>query len=144
MIDIDIIEGVAAAVHKALGVPIHIEHKENSMTFPCVYVKAIEPTLALHRGEMYENTIDLDVMYFNDDTERIDDTRAIIDKARILFDVLEYIDIKGRKIRGDKMKYRITDGVLHFFVTYSNIITLKGEREPNMKHLDVNERVKNG
>ncbi len=64
--------------------------------------------------------------------------------ADTLFMALEYITVDGgRKLRGTEMRYRITDNVLHFLVSY-NMHVLKGvEKEPAMQTLHTEGRVKN-
>ncbi len=144
MIDVDIMESVATAIFKALNVPIYFEHKENNMQFPCVYIKPIEPSMNLHRGDMYEQSLPLDIMYYANELDVITDTRKLLKVPQALFDCLEYIGVHGRTVRGQNMKYRITDGVLHFFVTYENVLIRSSPRENRMEHMTHEWRLKNG
>ena len=45
MVDSDVLTAVSKAVHTALNVPYIPEFKENNMTFPCAYIKLIEPSM---------------------------------------------------------------------------------------------------
>ena len=52
MVDSDVLTAVSKAVHTALNVPIYLEFKENNMTFPCAYIKVIEPSMGRHVGDL--------------------------------------------------------------------------------------------
>ena len=144
MVDSDVLTAVSKAVHKALKVPIYLEFKENNMTFPCAYIKVIEPTMNRHVGELYNTSLDLDIMYYANNLDVVTDTRKLLDIPSVLYQLLEFVDVQDRTIMGTGMKYKISDGVLHFFVTYENILRTVSKPIERMKHMELTERVKDG
>ena len=75
MVDTDILTAVSKTVHKALNVPIYLEFKENNMSFPCAYIKVIEPSMSRHVGSLYNTSLDLDIMYYSNNLDVVTDTR---------------------------------------------------------------------
>lgn len=144
MVDTDILTAVSKAVHKALNVPIYLEFKENNMTFPCAYIKVIEPSMSRHVGTLYNTSLDLDIMYYANNLDMVTDTRKLLGIPSVLYQLLEFVQVGERTIMGTGMKYKVSDGVLHFFVTYENILRSVSKPIERMKHMELTERVKDG
>ena len=144
MVDSDVLTAVSKAVHKALNVPIYLEFKENNITFPCAYIKVIEPSMNRHVGELHNISLDLDIMYYANNLDVVTDTRKLIDISRVLYQLLEFVQVGERTIMGSGMKYKISDGVLHFFVTYENILRAASKPIDHMKRMELTERLKDG
>lgn len=144
MVDSDVLTAVSKAVHKALNVPIYLEFKENNITFPCTYIKVIEPSMNRHVGELHNISLDLDIMYYANNLDVVTDTRKLIDIPRVLYQLLEFVQVGERTIMGTGMKYKISDGVLHFFVTYENILRAVSKPIDHMKRMELTERLKDG
>lgn len=144
MVDSDVLTAVSKAVHKALNVPIYLEFKENNITFPCAYIKVIEPSMNRHVGELHNISLDLDIMYYANNLDVVTDTRKLIDIPRVLYQLLEFVQVGERTIMGTGMKYKISDGVLHFFVTYENILCAVSKPIDHMKRMELTERLKDG
>lgn len=144
MVDSDVLTAVSKAVHKALNVPIYLEFKENNITFPCAYIKVIEPSMNRHVGELHNISLDLDIMYYANNLDVVTDTRKLIDIPRVLYQLLEFVQVGERTIIGTGMKYKISDGVLHFFVTYENILRAVSKPIDHMKRMELTERLKDG
>lgn len=144
MVDSDVLTAVSKAVHKALNVPIYLEFKENNITFPCAYIKVIEPSMNRHVGELHNISLDLDIMYYANNLDVVTDTRKLIDIPRVLYQLLEFVQVGERTIMGAGMKYKISDGVLHFFVTYENILRAVSKPIDHMKRMELTERLKDG
>ena len=106
MVDTDVLTAVSKTVHKALNVPIYLEFKENNMTFPCVYIKVIEPSMSRHVGTLYNTSLDLDIMY-----DVVTDTRKLLWIPSVLYQLLEFVQVGERTIMGTGMKYKVSDGV---------------------------------
>lgn len=53
-----------------------------------------------------------------------------------LFDTLEYIQVEGRKTRGDKMEGEIREGVLHFYIHY-DLFVVKEQEDERMEEADI-------
>lgn len=144
MVDSDVLTAVSKAVHKALNVPIYLEFKENNITFPCAYIKVIESSMNRHVGELHNISLDLDIMYYANNLDVVTDTRELIDIPRVLYQLLEFVQVGERTIMGTGMKYKISDGVLHFFVTYENILRAVSKPIDHMKRMELTERLKDG
>ena len=144
MVDSDELTAVSKAVHKALNVPIYLEFKENNITFPCAYIKVIEPSMNRHVGELHNISLDLDIMYYANKLDVVTDTRKLIDIPRVLYQLLELVEVGERTIMGTGMKYKISDGVLHFFVTYENILRAVSKPIDHMRRMELTERLKDG
>jgi hypothetical protein len=144
MVDSDVLTAVSKAVHKALNVPIYLEFKENNITFPCAYIKVIEPSMNRHVGELHNISLYLDIMYYANNLDVVTDTRKLIDIPRVLYQLLEFVQVGERTIMGTGMKYKISDGVLHFFVTYENILRAVSKPIDHMKRMELTERLKDG
>ena len=144
MVDSDVLTAVSKAVHKALNVPIYLEFKENNITFPCAYIKVIEPSMNRHVGELHNISLNLDIMYYANNLDVVTDTRKLIDIPRVLYQLLEFVQVGERTIMGTGMKYKISDGVLHFFVTYENILRAVSKPIDHMKRMELTERLKDG
>ena len=63
MVDSDVLTAVSKAVYTALNVPIYLEFKENNMTFPCAYIKVIEPSMGRHVGDLYKSSLDFSAQH---------------------------------------------------------------------------------
>ena len=85
MVDSDVLTAVSKAVHTALNVPIYLEFKESNMTFPCAYIKAIEPSMGRYVGDLYNTSLDLDIMYYANNLDVVTDTRKLIDIPSVLY-----------------------------------------------------------
>ena len=55
---------------------------------------------------------------------------------------LEYILMDQDVLRGTKMKHKVIDGVLHFFVNYNFIVIKVGDPLDEMGRLDVSTGLK--
>lgn len=144
MVDSDVLTAVSKTVHKALNAPIYLEFKENNMTFPCAYIKVIEPSMGRHVGGLYNSSLDLDIMYYANNLDVVTDTRKLIGIPKVLYQLLEFVQVGDHTIMGTGMKYKISDGVLHFFVTYENILRAVSKPIDHMKRMELTERLKDG
>lgn len=139
-IDKYVLEGVSKALYGAFGKPIYVEYKENMMEFPCFYVQWVDSSEELHIHTLYEHVVNLDICYFVNDKDLPTDMRdEVLMMGERMYEVLEYISLGEDKLRGTKMKYRITDGVLHFLVSYEGIFRRGTKKIPTMEHLDIIE-----
>ena len=83
-------------------------------------------------------------MYYANNLDVVTDTRKLIDIPRVLYQLLEFVQVGERTIMGTGMKYKISDGVLHFFVTYENILRAVSKPIDHMKRMELTERLKDG
>lgn len=93
-------------------------------------------------GERFRRRLRFTVAYFPEaETEPAvsDECCAVADR---LYTVLEFIELSGGdKLRGTDMSFEMTDGVLHFFVSYNHFVRHKKEKTL-MEELKVTKRVK--
>ena len=71
-----------------------------------------------------------------------DDTQAFTDSIEEkLYDVLELIEVDGKKVRGHNISVKTVDSVMHFSVTYDLSLLLKPEGIEKME--EITERIGN-
>lgn len=115
-----IIEGIAAVLSQQTGYAVYTDYHKQHARFPCFYVELIDASQEQELGNRYWREYAFDVLLFLDKNGEIKDRRALTAMADTLFMALEYITVDAdRKLRGTDMSYRITDNVLHFFVSYN-------------------------
>ena len=87
-----------------------------------------------------------DIWYILNDADEVTDSRKEIhEMAEALFMALEYITLEdGTQVRGEEMSYRVTDGILHFFVAYNVFVLKERPHAEKMKTLNTKGGVKHG
>lgn len=95
-------------------------------------------------GDRYQQEATFDVWMILNERGEIDDVRGqVIALAESLMYDLELIALDdGTKLRGSDLHYRITDGVLHVFVTYATFTRRIKPAGDVMEHLDVSGKAK--
>lgn len=103
---------------------IYTESVKQGLKEPCFFIFCINPSNNPFPGQRYLRKNSFCINYLsgkmnmeNEDCHNI---------AERLFLCLEYINVKGNRVRGTNMRYEITDGVLSFFVNY-NMFVRKAE-----------------
>lgn len=145
MIVTDISNGITGALYDYTGAPTYADLPRQNMIFPCFRVLLINPTQYNELGPMRRRSYDFDIQYYLDETGDIEDEDKLRELADDLYSVLEFIKLEnGQLVRGWDMNYRITDGILHFYVTYIVFVTKPHEDVPKMKTLKQNWRTTNG
>lgn len=139
----DITNGISKALYEGVGAPTYTDFPRHGMIFPCFRIMLREPTEFNELGSMRRRTYNYDIQYFLDETGDIEDIEQLRDVAELMFYVLEIIQAGEKKIRGREMRYHITDGVLHFLVTYEAFINIKKDAV-KMKTLSQDWRLKDG
>ncbi|BFH65070.1 MULTISPECIES: phage tail terminator family protein [Paenibacillus] len=114
---------VRNAVHAALNaafpqVPISGEEIKQDLDPPRFFVRFLEPSHKQELGQRYRREHPFVVQYFS--TERGNEDMYAM--AEELTTALKWIDIGGRRWPGKGMYFKITEEVLHFFVTYSLLV----------------------
>lgn len=137
-------DGISSALYGALKTPTYTDFAKQNIIFPCFRIFAIEPEQDNHLINRYRRTYNFDIQYFHDENGEIEDYEGLMSLADDLFFILEVITIgNGVKVRAQEMSHRITDGVLHFFVTYEFFID-RIPKDVKMETLDQDWGVKNG
>lgn len=126
-----IIDRIAFAIYNAFGedYEIYTESMEQGLTEPCFSI------LCLKHDEkrLLKNRYRMDNLFCIHYFPRKDNKNAECnDVAMRLFEILEYIDFEGMRIRGLKMEDEYIDGILHFYVNYE-FYTVKFREIDNME-----------
>lgn len=139
-----ITEGIAAALSQQTSYVVYTDYHKQHACFPCFYIELIDASQEQELGPRYWREYAFDILLFLDKNGEIKDRRALTAMADTLFMALEYITVDGsQKLRGTEMSYRITDNVLHFFVSYNMHVKKVLDPLPTMQTLRTEGRVKN-
>lgn len=132
-----IIEAIGAALGSNFGeqYTIYSEAIEQDFNEPCFFISCMSRSQKLSTGNRYwcENVFCIQYFPFNSLREREESQHA----AEKLFSCLEILDVDGNLLRGTKMNYEISDGVLSFFVSY-NFFICKEKKAYPMENLSEN------
>ena len=141
-----IIEGLGAKLHALTGYPVYVDFKKNNVQFPCFRLKLLEQSSEHVLGGRYMQEHRFDIWYILNDADEVTDSRKEIhEMAEALFMALEYIILEdGTQVRGEEMSYRVTDGILHFFVAYNVFVLKERPRAEKMQTLNAKGGVKHG
>ena len=141
----DVIEGIATVLYKEHNYPVYVDEIKSDAEFPCFVIETLSTDHTHLIGDRYERRHDFDIMLFIKDDDYIEDHRKQINPIieQLYFD-LEYITLSDNSLlQGEDMSYRITDGILHFKVSYTYHIR-KVHKEDPMQSLTQKQEVKHG
>ena len=137
-----IIEAVSAALNEEFGdgYEIHMEEIEQGLKEPCFFIFCLNSTNDPFPGKRHFRTNQLCIQYL---PETSDSQRECNDVAERMWQCLEYVVADGddRPRRGTKMKYKVVDGILNFFVNY-DCFTRTEQPQTSMGGLELNTDVK--
>ena len=141
----DVIEGIATVLNKEYKYSIYVDEIKSDAEFPCFVIETLNTDHIHVIGNGYERRHDFDIMLYIADDDYIEDHRKQINPIveQLYFD-LEYITLSDNSLlQGEDMSYRITDGILHFKVSYSYHIR-KVHKEDHMQSLTQKQEVTHG
>ena len=141
----ELINGLARKLYSIRAYPVYVDEIKNKVQFPCWRIKLVDDTsVKLVVGDRYQQEVAFDVCMSLIERVEIDDVRwQVVDLAEALMYDLEVIALEdGTKVRGSDLHYRITDGVLHIFVTYAPFTRRIKPADEVMEHLDVSGKAK--
>lgn len=141
----ELINELARKLHSIRAYPVYVDEIKNKVQFPCWRIKLLDDaSVKLVVGDRYQQEATFDVWMILNERGEIDDIRGqVIALAESLMYELELISLEdGTKVRGSDLHYRITDGVLHVFVTYAPFTRRIRPDGEVMKHLDVSGKTK--
>lgn len=141
----ELINGLARKLHSIRAYPVYVDEIKNNVQFPCWRIKLLDDaSVKLVVGDRYQQEATFDVWMILNEMGEIGDVRGqVIALAESLMYDLEVIALEdGTKVRGSDLHYRITDGVLHVFVTYAPFTRRIKAAGEVMKHLDVSGNAK--
>lgn len=139
-----IIEAISIALNYEFGAgyEIHMEEMEQDLKEPCFFIFCLNPTNDLFLGKRYFRSNPFCIQYFPASREKQRECNYVAER---MLQCLEYITVNGedKPIMGTKRKYKVVDGVLHFFVNYDMFVCKIVEPVPFMEKLrrNFNERI---
>lgn len=142
MIVTDISNGISKALYELTGAPIYVGFSHQNTIFPCYVVEMISSSQKDELRTLKQREYTYDILYFYDETGDIEDEESLCEIAEAMYSALEFIDVGNYKAFGRNMNYRITDGVLHFFVTYTVFVDRVPQKLTRMQRLIQETEVK--
>lgn len=139
----EIQNGIASVLFKSFKYPIYIDEIKSDAQFPCFVIETLNTEQTHLLDIRYERRNDFDIMFFISDDDYIEAQQEQINPITedLYFD-LEYITLSdGSLLNGIDMSHRVTDGILHFKVSYEyHILKNKHNTDP-MLTLHQNQEV---
>jgi len=138
-----IITGISMKINSLFGnnYNIYNDNVEQGMEKPCFFINYLDGEERSQGGITIKSY--LDVLHFDITGFVVNEDRATLnDMADKLYD-LEYITLEDKTLlRADKMKPKIEDGVLHFFMDYRVFINKGNIESIEMDDYNFNQEVK--
>ena len=144
----EIIDGIAKSLFNSFKYPIYIDEIKSDAQFPCFVIETLNTEQTHIMDIRYERRNDFDIMFFISDDDYIEAQQEQINPITedLYFD-LEYITLSdGSLLNGIDMSHRITDGILHFKVSYEYHILKELNKDPMLtlnQNQEVTEHAKN-
>jgi Fe-S-cluster formation regulator IscX/YfhJ len=129
----DVLDGVVQALSAHFpDVDVHDEEVEQNLSPPYFYVEMYSVHHDQELNVKYKRAHRFDIHYHADHPSQ----RELHAIAEQLYELLETIEIGGKRVRGTNMRHEIVDQELHFFVDYDFLVTRQVARAPKMEHLE--------
>lgn len=130
-----IIKAISIALNKEFGdgYTNYTEEIRQGLKEPCFFISCINPVNRLFLNKRYFRENQFCIQYFPAGSRRKEECNSAAER---LFSCLEYITAAGDTVRGTKMKYEISDGILNFFVNYDLFVFKADETLPAMEELE--------
>lgn len=130
-----LLDAVTKQLGKKFGTSYHyyMEDVEQNFVKPCFTVDARLPVQRSKSPTLYDRKFPLIIHYFtnNEKTKK----RELYSMGEQLAECLEYLNFEGGLLRGRDLSWRVTEGVLQFFITYEFTTKLVTEPENSMEQL---------
>ena len=135
-----IIVGISTALDAEFGERYEIfsEEIKQDLKEPCFFISCLNPTYELFLGKRYFRQNNFCIQYFPETEKR---QRECMDTAERMMECLEIVTADDVQIRGTKMKYKVIDGVLNFFVNYDCFVYKIVDETP-MDSISIDTRAK--
>lgn len=137
-----LIASISIALNAEFGdkYKIHREAKKQGLQEPCFFIQCLNPTENLFFGKRYFRQNQFCIQYFPEDELHGNEECCAV--AERLLSCLEYLDVVGDLVMGTKMRYEVTDGILHFFVNYDLFVYKVVESAPVLESISSETHVK--
>lgn len=123
------------------NVRIYNERAENIKS-PAFIINVVQNSFDKKVGNLYQNEVNYQIVYIEkEDKQYTTDYETYQDIAFKLYDILELIEIKGKKLKGYDMNYRVQDNTLMFFVMFK-VRYYRDNKQDLMQKLKLQENKK--
>lgn len=105
----------------------YMEEIRQDLKEPCFFIQCPKPVSELFVGKRYVRKNQFCIQYFPESEQKHQECNGVAER---MLHCLEYIRVDDRMLRGTKMKYKVTDDILHFFVDYDFFVRRVEEEIP--------------
>jgi hypothetical protein len=133
-----IIAGISTALYDAFGERYEIFDDEikQDLNEPCFFIACLNPTHKQFLGKRYFRTNNFCIQYFPESNAK---QHECLEVAESMTECLEIVNVDGVPLRGTKMQYEVSGGVLNFFVNY-DYFAYKTEEETPMEDMSITQK----
>lgn len=112
---------------------INIYSEEEALSKPYFFVKILNSNEAKELNKRYKRTVAFQVSYVSDSQNINED---YLNKADALYELLEIVEIEGKRYKALNMNHEVKEKVLSFMFQL-NLNLLKSTEETSMTQLEV-------
>ena len=124
-----IFDAISSRLDAVYELPVYGDKDvEQGLNEPCFFVASLNPAQRQLIGQRYRRSHPFDIHYFPESSGNYPEMLDV--GSRLMVDMLLIEDSEGTKYRGSQMSFEITDGVLHFFVTYPEVVRIYPKDDP--------------
>ena len=113
----DIIAGISNALYNEFGYENHMEEIKQDLEEPCFFISALNPSAREYPGGRCRRDNSFVIQYFPESEGHA--ASECYSVAERMLKCLGLISVQGQLLHGSSMNYRVTDGVLSYFVDYN-------------------------
>ncbi len=113
----DIIAGISNALYNEFGYENHMEEIKQDLEEPCFFIGILNPSAKKYPGARCRRDNSFVIQYFPESENHA--AAECYSVAERMLKCLALINVQGQLLHGSSMGYRVTDGVLSFFVDYN-------------------------
>jgi hypothetical protein len=122
-------------------VSIYNERAENIKS-PAFVINMIQNSFDKKVGNLYQNEVNYQIVYIEkEDKNYTTDYETYQNIAFKLYDILEFIEVKDKKLKGYDMNYRVQDNTLMFFISFK-VRYYRDNKQELMQKLKLQEKKK--
>ncbi len=133
-----IIAGISNVLYETFGYENFKNEILQDLKPPCFYISCMEQKTKKYIGTRNLRKNQFVIQYFPHTDDRKGECYDVGEK---MLECLEVIHVDGFLLRGTEMKFKIVDGVLHFFVDY-DAFSHKEEQKETMELMRSDIRAK--
>ena len=135
-----LIDAISVTLNSEFGdeYEIYQESIEQGLKRPCFSIVCVLPTNERYFANRYRRTNKFCIHYF---PPKGNEKADCYEKLERLWQLFEFIDFDGSKIKGSEMNGEFEDGILHFFVNFDFYVD-KVLEKPKMETVEQSSKVK--